>query len=177
MPEILLNYSPMNLGLKFFKSEVSELKIGPKLSFNWFLNLFRPLNLARKKIEIYTDGSHKGRWGSWAYVIVSNNKVVHENSGRQRKTNSHRMEFQAAIEALRSLPHNSRATLYADSRVLINTFTKTNNRTPVNSDQTDILEELQLQHNITWQWIRAHSGISYNERCDELCILARTISS
>ena len=62
-------------------------------------------------LEIFTDGSHKGRWGSWAFVVVRDNIVLIENSGRERKTNSHRMEFQAAIEALKHLPEQSVATI------------------------------------------------------------------
>ena len=65
--------------------------------------------------EVYTDGSHKGKWGSWAFVVVKNNKVFHEASGRVRYTASHRMEFQAALEALYFLDHGSVAHFYSDS--------------------------------------------------------------
>ena len=36
--------------------------------FSFFSKIFR------KKIDIYTDGSHKGKWGSWAFVVVKNKK-------------------------------------------------------------------------------------------------------
>lgn len=128
------------------------------------------------ELEIFTDGSHKGRWGSWAYVIVCENVVQHENSGRERRTNSHRMEFQAVIEALKNLPQNSVATIRTDSRELIKTFTLPRKRSAANADQIQILDRLLPQHRISWKWIKAHSGEIHNERCDSLCIAARTIS-
>ena len=138
------------------------------------------LNIRLKKfrqLEIFTDGSHKGRWGSWAYVVVCNSKVLHENSGRERKTNSHRMEFQAAIEALKTLPVGSVGTIMTDSRELIKIFTLPRTRPAANADQIQTLDELLLKHKISWQWIKAHSGELHNERCDSLCIAARNISS
>ena len=127
-------------------------------------------------LEIFTDGSHKGRWGSWAFVVVRDNIVLIENSGRERKTNSHRMEFQAAIEALKHLPEQSVATIRTDSRELIKTFTNPRKRTAANADQIQTLDLLLLKHKISWKWIKAHSGEPHNERCDSLCISARTIS-
>lgn len=99
---------------------------------------------------------------------------MHEASGRESKTDSHRMEFQAVIEAIKYLPENSSVKFYTDSRVLINYATNKNKRRAVNYDQTEILSRLAMQHNISWNWIRAHSGNTYNERCDKLCILARS---
>lgn len=116
---------------------------------------------------------------------MQNDEIINENSGRERKTQSNRMEFQAVIEALRSLPKNSSLTLHSDSRILIDTMTlwsagwkangwiKSNGRPIPNVDQIILLNTLSQDHNITWKWIKAHSGIKYNERCDELCILQR----
>lgn len=132
---------------------------------------------SQSNLEIFTDGSHKGRWGSWAYVVVCGNKVLQENSGRERKTNSHRMEFQAAIEALKNLPAHTVATIRTDSRELIKTFTIPRARPAANADQIQILDLLLLKHKISWKWIKAHSGELHNERCDSLCIAARNNSS
>ena len=142
----------------------------------------------RSKIEIYTDGSYKQGLGSWAYVIVKNGVMVHEASGRVQKTSSHRMEFQAAIEALKSLSPKTKAILYSDSKILVQTvniwmqvwhrnqWCKKKNSPIANLDQIQALHQLQQNHQISWQWIKAHSGIHFNERCDELCFLARTKS-
>ena len=134
--------------------------------------------------EIYTDGSFKGHWGSWAYLIVKNNSVICEASGRVKKTNSNRMEFQAAIEALKTLPKGTVATVFTDCKILIeninllaewqsNDWIKKNKSPIPNVDLYICLHELLTSLNISWKWIRAHSGNKYNERCDELCLLAR----
>lgn len=135
--------------------------------------LFKKRHLLDRKLEIYTDGSHKGRWGAWAFVVVKNNKIIFENSGRIRKTNSHRMEFQAAIEALSYLKTGSQAFLYTDSRVLIQSALQKHSRPSVNSDQVELLNQLSSTRQISWKWVKAHSGIQFNERCDQLCISAR----
>ncbi|MDG0816415.1 ribonuclease H family protein [Bdellovibrio svalbardensis] len=136
--------------------------------------------------EIYTDGSWKAGRGAWAYVQVKNGQITKEDSGPARKTNCTRMEFQAAIEALRSLPLGTKATLYSDSRILVDTMTlwlsdwkqngwlkKTGQEIP-SVDQIKILDSLNEQHSISWRWVRAHAGVVFNERCDQLCIQART---
>lgn len=137
----------------------------------YILSLF---NL-KKPIEIYTDGSHKGRWGSWAFVVVSDQKIIHEQSGSERKTNSQRMEFEAALRALQYLPANSSAIINTDSKVLLDCFTKLRKRAAVNEDQVEAIDKLLSQHKVTWRWVKAHHGNVYNERCDQLCSLAREV--
>lgn len=127
----------------------------------------------KTRIDIFTDGSHKGKWGSWAYVIVCKDKVIRESCGRKRNTNSHRMEFEAAIEALSFLKENSNVHLHSDSRVLIKAVTQTGLRPATNVDQINKLQELKSRHQITWKWVKAHSGVEHNERCDQLCREAR----
>ncbi len=136
-------------------------------------NILKKILPFSSQLHIYTDGSHKEKWGSWAFVVVKNNKIIHEASGRVRKTNSHRMEFQAVIEALAHLKKGSSACLYSDSRVVIDCFVFPHERPAVNVDQLEQLDALILERKITWKWVKAHAGNAYNERCDELCILAR----
>lgn len=135
--------------------------------------------------EIYTDGSAKEGRGAWAYVLVSGRRgvfassqtVVREDSGTVRKASSNPMEFRAAIEALKSLGVATTATLYSDSRILIDTMTvwQGNAELRPRGLEAEIaeLDQLVSQHNITWKWIRAHAGHEFNERCDFLCIQAR----
>jgi ribonuclease HI len=135
----------------------------------------------KNKLEVYTDGSHKGHFGAWAFIILSKGKVLLEVSGRVEKTCSNRMEFQAAIEALKALPKKSHAIFYSDSRILVDTMTlwksdwkqygwiKKNGRPIPNVDLIIELDFLSSSHELEWKWIRAHAGITYNERCDELC--------
>lgn len=124
-------------------------------------------------IEIYIDGSAKQGWGSWAYVYSKRGLWVNESSGRVRKASSNKMEFQAAIEALKVLPSNSKVVIYSDSRLLVDAMTSAT--CPRGLEQeVESLSSLVKNHSITWKWIKAHKGIKFNERCDELCIQART---
>lgn len=130
-------------------------------------------NFFKKSLQIYTDGSQKAKWGSWAFVVVKNNKVIHEASARVSKTNSNRMEFQAAIEALAYLKSGEKACIYTDSRILIKAMSSSENRPAANEDQIKILDQLVANRKINWKWVKAHSGNKYNERSDELCRAAR----
>jgi len=146
-----------------------------------------------RAMDIYTDGSFKGHWGSWAYVIVKEGQILCEASGRVRKTDSNRMEFQAAIEALSSneigsCPQKLVLNFFTDSRILIEKVerlaefeaAKWRNKSDRPIPNADLLKKIQslLQareaHNqINWNWVKAHSGNIFNERCDELCVLSR----
>jgi ribonuclease HI len=140
--------------------------------------------------EVYTDGSFKNGWGSWAYVIVRQKRVVRENSGRASKTNSLRMELRAAIEALGSLREaqnlgsgasfsrsRDSVSLFSDSRTLVDAMQagKEVSESRPNADLLNALLQLSREFRVEWRWVRAHSGQIYNERCDELCVLARTV--
>ena len=135
--------------------------------------------------DIYTDGAYKRGIGSWAFVVMNGSQVLHESSGKFSKSGSSRMEFHAAIEALRWLPIGSRATIHSDSRMLVEGLTKKwakwkgsgwmkKDRPLFNSDQLAIIDQLLENRSIEWKWVRAHSGIEANERSDELCVLARS---
>lgn len=124
-------------------------------------------------VEIYTDGSSKDGVGSWAYVISRRGKCIAESSGRTRGANSNTMEFQAAIEALKAVPANSKINIFSDSKILVDAM-KSGNGPQAHQAQMDILRSFDLIHTITWQWIKAHNGNMFNERCDELCTMARS---
>lgn len=128
---------------------------------------------SQRSWDVYTDGSHKGRWGSWAFVVVKNGRIVHEASGRVKKTNCLRMEFQAALEALRYFKPGSKINLYSDSRILVDCARFMGPQPQANSDQVELLHQLNSVHYVTWNWVKGHHGIEFNERCDHLCLLAR----
>ncbi|MBS1984605.1 MAG: ribonuclease HI [Bdellovibrionales bacterium] len=112
--------------------------------------------------------------------------MIHEASGRVKHTDSNRMEFRAAVEALQWLPCSSRVVLHSDSRLLIDTLTqwrhewkaagwvKPRQRVIHNLDYIRALDALSAKHSVAWRWVRAHSGIKHNERCDLLCVQERT---
>lgn len=147
----------------------------------WFQNKW----LNTKGYDVYTDGSHKGKWGSWAYIIIHQGTVIKEASGRTAKTDSTRMELQAVIEALTYLPQGSEVRLFSDSGILIQGMTKkivgwkehnwlSKNKVKVpNADQFLILDQLATKNSIKWHWVKAHNGLYFNERCDDLCTKTR----
>ncbi len=124
--------------------------------------------------RVYTDGSWKGKWGSWAFVVVRDGTIVHEASGRESGADSQRMEFQAVVEALSYLPPSSEAHFYTDSRVVYQAALGIKKPARTNQDQLLQIQKLSSQHNISWSWVKAHAGNVYNERCDELCVQARS---
>jgi ribonuclease HI len=133
-------------------------------------------------VSIYTDGgciNNPGPGGYGAIVIVGSSRV--ELTGGYRFTTNNRMELTACIVALRTLKERSRAVLTTDSQYVVNGIQKgwaqrwrSRNwmRDKVhkaeNSDLwSDLLDVLEM-HEVTFQWIRGHSGHPENERCDEL---------
>ncbi len=147
-------------------------------------------SLFSRTYEIYTDGSSKNGWGSWAYVILEGpgfrgqQKFLIEAAARERRADCHRMEFQAAIEALRVVPRGSKGFLYSDSRILIEAiqslprwrrqhWRQASGRAIFNLEQVRILAQLLSVRQIECRWIRGHAGIRGNERCDHLCREAR----
>lgn len=149
------------------------------------LKLIKNYLLKSKTYEVYTDGSHKGKWGSWAYIVLYNGVIIKEASGRTAKTDSTRMELQAVIQALSFLPPGSNANLYSDSGILIQGMTKkiakwkendwlSKNKAKIpNADQFNSLDKLATKINVKWNWVKAHHGNHFNERCDQLCTKTR----
>lgn len=124
-------------------------------------------------LEIYTDGSSKKGIGSWAFVISQPGKRLIESSGCVRRAGSNVMEFRAAIEALSSIPLSSKVTLFSDSRILIDAM-KSGDGPVVYRAQIEILMRLTENRTVAWRWIKGHNANILNERCDELCTLARS---
>lgn len=94
------------------------------------------------------------------------------------------MELTAAIEALRTIEGKSLITLYTDSqylkkgidewmpRWLARNWRGTNG--PIaNQDLWQELLKVSGRHQVTWRWLRGHTGYPENERVDRLCKIAR----
>ncbi len=140
----------------------------------------------RKKVTIYTDGACLGNPGPGGYGVVliygTNRK---EMSGGFRRTTNNRMEILAAIVGLEALKTPCRVTLYSDSQYLVNAIEKGwairwrakgwwRNKTEraANPDLWERLLRCCELHDVTFQWVRGHSGTEENERCDELATAA-----
>ena len=113
--------------------------------------------------------------------MIVNGKDREELSGGYRRTTNNRMELLAAIEGLGSLKERCRVTLYSDSTYLVKAMTqgwaqkwRTNGwrrgkrERAINPDLWERLLRLDEKHMIEFRWVRGHSGVAGNERCDEL---------
>ena len=135
----------------------------------------------KKHVEIFTDGACSGNPGpgGWGAVLRYN---AHEKDlkGGETLTTNNRMEMMAAIEALNSLKQPCRIDLHTDSVYLRDGITKwihgwkrngwkTADKKPVkNEDLWRALEEALSHHEISWHWVKGHSGHIENERADTL---------
>ena len=100
--------------------------------------------------------------------------------GGAQETTNNRMELTAAIEALNALKGSRTVILHTDSKYVmdgINSWMdawkkrgwKTSNRKPVkNQDLWQALDEAAGRHEITWKWVRGHTGVAGNEEADAL---------
>jgi ribonuclease HI len=137
--------------------------------------------MATKHIKIYTDGSCQGNPGpgGWAALIVDGSKET-TLSGGERDTTNNRMELTAALKAIMSLPEKTKIDCYTDSQYLrlgITTWLKNwqarnwrtaSNKPVKNKDLWEQLADTCKHHQISWHWVKAHSGHIENERVDLL---------
>jgi len=136
------------------------------------------------KTVIYTDGGCTGNPGpgGWACVLLTADGE-HHYSGGDASTTNNRMEMTAVITALKmvkemNLPLN--ADIYTDSQYVKNGLTtwihgwirngwKTAAKKPVKNKELWIeMKALCDQFNLSWHWVKGHSGDQYNELCDQL---------
>ena len=134
-----------------------------------------------QRVEIYTDGACRGNPGPGGWgVLLRLGDYEKELFGGEYNTTNNRMELTAAIKGLIAIKKGSVVTLTTDSKYVRNGITqwitnwknkgwKTANKQQVkNQDLWQQLDELAQNHDITWQWVRGHSGHRENEIADML---------
>ena len=137
--------------------------------------------MTQKHIEIYTDGSCLGNPGPGGYgAVLKYKEHSKELSKGYQLTTNNRMEMLATIVALESLKEPCLVTLTTDSQYVRQGITqwiakwkknqwKTASKQPVkNVDLWQQLDQQSQRHNISWHWVKGHSGHPENERCDQL---------
>jgi ribonuclease HI len=134
-----------------------------------------------KKIEIFTDGACRGNPGpgGWGALLRYQNKE-NEVFGGEKDTTNNRMELQAAIEGLKALKERCSVVLTTDSVYVQKGITEwlpgwkkknwmTAARKPVkNADLWQLLDEQNQRHEVTWAWVKGHSGHRENDIADDL---------
>lgn len=129
------------------------------------------------KVSIYTDGACSGNPGpgGYAYIIVSDEKIIYEFSSYVPNTTNNRMELRAVIEALKHT-NATEITLFSDSRYVIDainkkwvyTWEKNNWVKRKNKDLWIEFLEQNKNKNITYIWVEGHKDNIYNNKCDAL---------
>ncbi len=135
----------------------------------------------KDSIEIFADGACKGNPGPGGWgVILRAGQHEKEMFGGEPETTNNRMELTAVIRGLEALKRPCRIALYTDSQYVVKGMTewlsgwkkkgwKNSAKEPVkNVDLWQQLEQLALQHEIEWNWVKGHAGHPENERADEL---------
>ena len=119
-------------------------------------------------IVIHTDGACKGNPGpgGWGTVIEQNGNQQ-KLSGSEPQTTNNRMEMTAVIKGLEAVDPSAKVLISSDSTYVINTMTKGWKR-KANHDLWDQLDRLVKNRDISWRWVRGHSGDRGNELADAL---------
>ncbi|OBT02697.1 ribonuclease HI [Vibrio cyclitrophicus] len=141
----------------------------------------------------YTDGACSGNpgIGGWGFVLTRGDKRL-ERKGGEKQTTNNQMELTAAIKALKELqdryPQNP-IVVHTDSQYVhrgisewIENWKRNGWRTAakksvLNKDLWVQLDELNQAMNVTWEWVKSHSGNIENERADALAQMGKRLAA
>ena len=131
-------------------------------------------------ITMYTDGASRGNPGRGGYgTILLYKQHRKELSAGYRKTTNNRMELLAVIVGLEAIKKpKAEVRIYSDSQYVVDavnkgwlwTWQRKGFKGKKNADLWKRFIEVYQQHDIELRWIKGHSGIAENERCDELAV-------
>ncbi|WP_462320617.1 ribonuclease HI [Halochromatium sp.] len=135
-------------------------------------------------VEVFTDGACKGNPGPGGWgALMRYGEHVKELFGGEIQTTNNRMELMAVIQALEALKRKSRVILTVDSRYVQdgverwmprwkrNGWKTKQGGAVKNQDLWQRLDRALADHQVSWRWVRGHSGHVENERADALANL------
>jgi len=138
-------------------------------------------------VEVYTDGAAKGNPGKGGYgVVMLSGKHRKEISEGFELTTNNRMELLSVIIALENLKkEKSVVTIYSDSKYVVDSvekkwvfgWEKKNFAKKKNPDLWIRFLKVFRKHSVGFIWIKGHSDIKENERCDKLAVDAAESSN
>lgn len=138
-------------------------------------------DVMRHSVTVYTDGACRGNPGpgGWAALILDTDERA--ISGYESHTTNQRMELRAAIEGLTAIDGDRHVDLYTDSSYVMNCFVQrwwerwerngwlgAMKKPVVNRDLWELLIAQTHRHDVTWHWVKGHSGHPLNDRVDLL---------
>jgi ribonuclease HI len=144
-----------------------------------------------ERLVIFTDGACQGNPGpgGWAWAVAPTGDP--SGSGGELRTTNQRMEIYAVLDALRTHLHtNSGAAgppieIVSDSTYVVHCFRdrwwvkwerngwKNSKREPVaNVDLWQPLIEVVKSADVSFRWVKGHSGDPMNDLVDQLAVAA-----
>ncbi|GAB6900256.1 hypothetical protein JCM9957A_33460 [Kineosporia succinea] len=133
-------------------------------------------------LEVWTDGACSGNPGpgGWAWATKDGRK----GSGGEPKTTNQRMEVSAALQAILAL--EGPLVVVSDSTYVVNCFRDewwkgwlsrgwvNSQKKPVaNKDLWEpLIEAFRERGNISFRWVKGHSGDEMNDLVDQLAVEA-----
>ncbi|MFZ0470470.1 MAG: ribonuclease HI [Thiogranum sp.] len=130
---------------------------------------------------MFTDGACRGNPGPGGWgVVLRYGRHEKELYGGEPDTTNNRMELMAAIKGLESLTRDCKVRVTTDSVYVRSGITewlpnwkkrgwKTAAGKPVkNLDLWQRLDQAAQDHDVSWHWVKGHSGHPENERADAL---------
>ncbi len=137
-------------------------------------------------LTVYTDGACSGNPGpgGWAWAVAPDGEQ--RAAGGERSTTNQRMEIYAVLDALRTLAVDGRPVhVVSDSTYVVNCFRdrwwvrwqangwRNAKKQPVaNADLWRPLIEHVQSGNVTFGWVKGHSGDRMNDLVDQLAVAA-----
>ena len=136
-------------------------------------------------VVVYTDGACSGNPGpgGWAWAVAPDGSP--SASGGEGHTTNQRMEITAVLEALRALAPSGPVVVVSDSTYVVNCFRdrwwvkweangwRNAKKQPVaNADLWRPLIELVVANDVTFRWVKGHSGDRLNDLVDQLAVAA-----
>ncbi|MBQ9477223.1 MAG: hypothetical protein IJU63_05510 [Bacteroidales bacterium] len=133
----------------------------------------------RETYTIYSDGGYSVATasGGCAFVVLRDGELIMEGSARIRHASSQRAELEAVLLAIWEIPERSDVHIIMDSRYAMQVLdaARPPHFTRKNMDLIRRFFEIKGQRRlgVTFEWIRSHTGDSWNEYCDRLCTEAQ----
>lgn len=138
------------------------------------------------RIEVFTDGACSGNPGpgGWGWAVAPQGEP--HSSGGEPDTTNQRMEIYAVLDAVRTLgAAGTPLEIVSDSTYVVNCFNdrwwvkwqrngwKNSKKQPVaNADLWEPLIEAVQAGDVTFRWVKGHSGHPMNELADRLAVAA-----
>ena len=132
-------------------------------------------------VEMYTDGACRGNPGKGGWgVLLRFGEAEKTLYGGEELTTNNRMELTAVIKGLAALNKPCSVLVTTDSKYVLSGMTewmpnwkkrnwKTASKKPVlNVDLWQQLDAQVQQHEVSWEWVKGHSGHLENELADQL---------